>query len=407
MSTRVTTATNTDRAYGWVERALHWAIALLMLTVIPLGVIAHDGAAAIEAGAASPEQVARTVTLFSVHKTVGIAIFALAVVRVLWALAQPRPQPIQGGWEATLAAIVHWLLYGSLILVPLLGWTHHAATEGYAPILWPLGDELPFVPNDAWLADLLGTLHTTAAKVLAVALLLHVAGALKHAVIDRDGTLARMVSGRVPAHVERPHGKALPALAAAAVWAAALGVGLWLAPPPAPAVAAGAASVGAASNWTVEEGSVSITVTQLGSPVTGSFADWQAAIDFDPAPRADGTVGSVEVSVGTGSLALGTVSQQATGEAFLASAAFPTATYVADLRPEGDGYVAEGTFALRGVEVPLTLPFTLEIDGDRAVMGGATAVDRRDFGMGETYPDESSVGFSVAIDVALTAVRAE
>ena len=401
MSARNAAATNTDRAYGWVERAFHWALALMIPTAIALGVIAHDGAQVMEAGGASPDLVARTVTLFSLHKTLGIAILAVAVLRILWAVSQPRPRPIQDGWEATLAAIVHWLLYGSLILVPLLGWAHHATAEGFAPILWPLGQSLPFLPKDGALSATLGTLHIVFERVLVIALLLHVAGAVKHAVIDRDGTLARMVTGREPARVAGRHGRAAPLAAAVAVWAAALGVGLWLAGGDARPAVASEVAVEAPSDWVVEDGTLSITVTQLGAPVTGTFADWDAAIAFDP----ETGTGAVEVAVATGSLTLGSVTDQATGAEFLSAEAFPTARFVADIAPEGDGFVAEGTFGLRGAEVPLRLPFTLALDGDVATMAGQVPVDRRDFGMGEGYPDESSVGFAVTIDVALTARR--
>ncbi|MEM7488497.1 MAG: YceI family protein, partial [Pseudomonadota bacterium] len=325
--------------------------------------------------------------------------------RIAWALSQPRPRPLHGGVEAFAAAAVHWLLYGSLILVPALGWAHHATAEGFAPIWWPFGQSLPFLPKDPELSGLLATLHMTFERVLVIALGLHILGTLKHVIIDKDATFARMWRGADPGPLSAARSHAVPFVAALAVWAVALGAGLAIGPKHGAAVASEAASVSGPSTWAVEEGTVSITVTQLGQPVTGTFGDWQAAIDFDETPRADGTVGTVEVSVSTGTLTLGSVSEQATSADFLASEAFPLATYEAVLRPEGDAYVAEGTFDLRGVQIPLTLPFTLEIEGDRAVMAGQATLDRRDFGMGETYPDESSVGFTVTVDVALTATR--
>ncbi|WP_308916816.1 cytochrome b/b6 domain-containing protein [Jannaschia sp. LMIT008] len=398
-ATRRTEATNTVRTYGWVERAFHWTIAALMLTVIPLGAIAYRMPVQTDA------QIERVVLLFSAHKTVGLAIFFVALARILWALSQPRPRPLHGGWEGRLAAAVHWLLYGSLVIVPLLGWTHHAAATGFAPIWWPFGQTLPFVPRDPDLSATLGTLHKTFNKVLVAALILHVAGAIKHAAVDRDATMARMWRGTDPGPLpERSRGHALPAVVALGVWAATLGVGLALVPQGAQAVG-GVAQVDAPANWTVEDGTLSITVTQLGSAVTGSFADWQASIDFDDAT---GT-GAVEVSVATGSLTLGSVSGQATGDEFLASGAFPTATFAADIAPaeDGTGHVAEGTLTIRDVVVPVTLPFDLDVEGDTATMSGSTDVDRRDFEMGQAYPDESNVGFGVTISVELTAQRGD
>ncbi len=395
---RRTQPTNTTATYGWVERGFHWAIAAGIALALVLGKVAYD--APFDTDAA----LARKAWLFSFHKTVGVTIFLVALARIGWALSQPRPRPLHGGLEGMLAATVHWLLYGSLVLVPVLGWTHHATAEGFAPIWWPLGQGLPGLGKDAALSQTLGVLHRTFVWVLLGSLALHILGTVKHVVVDRDGTFARMWRGGDPGPLAAARAHVLPAVAAALVWAAALGVGMALVPGQV-AVASGTAQVAGTSNWTVEEGTLSISVAQLGTPVTGSFADWQAAIDFDEEMRADGTHGGVEVSVATGSLTLGSVSAQATGAEFLSSGAFPTATYVATIHPDETDYVARGTLALRGVEIGLDLPFTLAIEGDAATMSGQATLDRRDFGMGETYPDESSVGFAVTLDIALRAQR--
>ncbi|CUH39349.1 cytochrome b561 [Jannaschia seosinensis] len=393
-------ATNSDATYGWVARSFHWTIAVLILTALVLGKLAHDAPYATDA------ELARKAFLFSFHKTTGVTIFFVALARILWAMTQPHPRPLHGGAEAFLASIVHWLLYGSLVLVPALGWAEHAATSGFAPIWWPFGQSLPFVPQDADLAARLAVLHTTFVKVLVGALVLHVAGTVKHVVIDRDDTFGRMWRGTRPARLAAAKGHGVPAIAAVAVWGATLIVGLNLAPEGSAVIASTAAvEAEGTSNWTVTEGTLSITVTQMGSAVTGSFADWDAAIDFDETPREDGTLGAVEVSIATGSLALGSVSQQATGEEFLASGAFPTARFTGVIREAEVGYVADGAVTIRGAEVPVVLPFDLDIDGDRAVMAGQIALDRRDYAMGESYPDESNVGFGVTVNVALEADR--
>ena len=69
--------------------------------------------------------------------------------------------------------------------------------------------------------------------------------------------------------------------------------------------------------------------------------------------------------------------------------------------------MARGRLTLRGVEVPVALPFRLVIEGDVARMEGALQLDRRDFGMGKSYPDEASVGHAVGVKVVLTAQRAD
>ncbi|MGR3434035.1 MAG: cytochrome b/b6 domain-containing protein [Shimia sp.] len=394
---------NTHRHYGLVTKTFHWSIALLMLAVIPLGVIAHRMAIQLET-APDADLLARTAQLFSLHKTIGITIFALALLRIAWALSQPKPAPLhpERRAETFLANLVHFTLYGSLVLVPLTGWIHHAATEGFAPILYPIGQSLPLVPKDPIVAERFATLHLLFERVLIASILLHVAGALKHHVIDRDGTLRRMI-GRpaLPDLTKVGHG-ALPPVLALAIFAA-VGIAGILQPVEARAPL-GAALEAVSSEWRVGEGEVGITVTQLGSPVRGAFADWTAAIEFDEA--AEGPVkGRVEAVIAIGSLTLGTVTDQALGPDFFDVGTFPTATFEGELREAGAAYVADGTLTIRDTTIPLELPFELDIQGDTAIMRGAVAVDRLDFGIGRTFPDESSLAFGVEIDIALTADR--
>jgi cytochrome b561/polyisoprenoid-binding protein YceI len=403
-----TAAGNSATTYGWVERAFHWSIAALIPTAAVLGLVAYEWPYATDA------QLGVKAALFSWHKTVGVTVFLVALARIAWALSQPRPAPLhpERRLESLAAATVHWLLYGALVAVPLTGWIHHASAVGFAPILWPLGQGLPGVPVDVALSQTFSTLHRAALIVLGGSLALHVAGAIKHEVIDRDATLARMTRGAEPEGVPQGgHGGALPLLAAAAVWAAALGAGLLLRPAE-PQVSAGveapavADAAGPVPNWVVRDGTLSIAVLQMGQGVRGSFATWSAAIDYDP----EAGTGEVAVTVDTGSLALGQVTAEATGAEFLAASQFPQARFEAEIEPTEGGeatHVARGTLALRGAELPVALPFTLEIEDGVARMSGTTPVDRRDFGMGESYGDESTVGFTVDIEVELTAERAE
>lgn len=395
---------NTDRSYGGAARALHWLTAALILTTFPLGLWAES----LPWG--SGEELAFKAQVFSIHKTLGIAAFFTGLVRILWAIVQTVPGPARAARPAEhwLAGLVHWLLYTALILVPLSGWVHHAATEGFAPILWPLGQGLPLVPKAEWLAHATGLVHVVATKVLLGSVVLHVAGALKHAVIDRDGTLSRMVTGRPAGDGTAAHASGV-AFAALALWGAVVGSAVALSPAPqAPvqAVAEPAVSnpVVASGNWQVEEGALAISVRQMGSVVKGAFGTWRAAITFDP-DRQDGN--RVEVVVDTGSLTLGSVSQQAVGPDFLNAAAHPEAVFSADILREGEAWLAQGTLDLNGATVPVALPFTLEIDGDLAQMQGEVRIDRRAFGIGQTYGDEATVGFEVVISVELAARRQE
>lgn len=387
---------NTSRRYGGLARAFHWLTALLILVAWPLGWWAEG----LPFGTA--EELALKADAFSWHKTLGVAAFFVAILRVIWALTQPHPDPLhpEKRLETWVAVFVHWMLYGAILLVPLSGWIHHAATEGFAPILWPFGQSLPFVPLSEAIAHAAGLVHFLSTKVIFVAVALHVAGALKHAILDRDLTLARMLTGAeagTPAAPSRGAG-----VLAAVVWLAVMlpAIAIIAKPAEVPQVAAPVAVVG--GNWAVEAGDLSISVRQMGSNVAGRFTDWAAEITFDPQAAAGN---AVKVDIDVASLQLGSVSAQATGKEFLNAPEHPTATFTADIRPKGDEWVAEGYLDLAGHNVPLSLPFTLDIQGDRATMQGGLTLDRRDFGVGAAYADEGTVGFAVEVKIALTAVR--
>lgn len=394
-------ARNSLASYGKVARLFHWTTAALILIAIPLGIVAnrlpYDTA----------EALARKAQLFSIHKTLGVVVFFVALGRIFWALMQTHPVPLhpERRLELSLARLVHWMLYISLVAVPLTGWVHHAAVTGFAPIWWPFGQGLPFVPQSESVAQAAGAAHWVFTKLMIASILLHIAGALKHHVIDRDDTLRRMTRGtRAPATPLPVRASRLPLFAALALF----GLGAAVAALPrgepltsAPTLAAATPSSG---NWQVTEGTLGFSVAQMGQTVSGSFATWSADITFDEGAT-DGRHGEVTVTIDTGSLTLGSVTQQAKSADFFDVATHPQAVFTADILPSPSGYEATGTLSLRGAEVPVTLPFTLVIAGDTATMTGQTSLDRRTFGMGQSYSDEASVGFGVTVDVALTATR--
>ena len=123
--------------------------------------------------------------------------FFTALLRILWALTQKRPGLLNADHrlEAFAAETAHWVLYGCMLLVPLTGWIHHGAAEGFAPIWWPFGQSLPFIPKDAQLSAIFGSIHTTLTPVLALTILAHIGGALKHPILDKDHTPRHMHPG--------------------------------------------------------------------------------------------------------------------------------------------------------------------------------------------------------------------
>lgn len=394
-------ASNTALSYGSVTKTFHWLTALLILTAIPLGIIAN------KLPYETSDQVALKALLFSAHKTIGITTFFVALARIAWALRQPKPVGLHPDrrLESFLAETVHWLLYGSLLLVPLTGWIHHASTTGFAPIWWPFGQDLLFVPKSESLASLTAGLHIVFERVLLVSIILHIAGALKHHYIDKDDTLRRMLPGTTKAGTPHQSNKAIPFIAAIVLWAVALGIGSGLGLYKAHGETTDRATLEKVqSDWSVQSGTLALSITQFGSEVTGQFEDWTAQITYAPR-EGPGSHGNVRAVISIGSLTLGSVTGQALGPDFFDANTHPTAEFIADLIYQADGYTAEGTLTIRGVEVPVVMPFELAIEDDVAEMTGRLLLDRRAFNIGDNMPDESSLAFAVNVDVTLTAKR--
>lgn len=408
--------TNSRSAYGSVTKTFHWLIALFIIANLPLGLIANEMADAIRDPATQTDDafISNTALLFSLHKTIGIAIFFVALVRILWAISQPKPALLNGDkpLEAYAAETVHWLLYGSLVIVPLSGWIHHAAVSGYAPIWWPFGQNLPFVPKDETVAHTFAGLHHLSKNVLIAALLLHVAGAFKHHVIDKDATLRRMLPGHLSAvPTDRQPRHALPFAAATLIWALVLGGGTvqaLMAPEQTTETAVSAdataeteadAAPMAENGWRVTDGTLDITIRQMGSDTQGQFADWSADIVYDP----ETGTGQVDVTVTISSLTLGSVTDQAMGSDYFDASNHPKAEFSAEITKSDKSHLAKGTLTIKSRSTPIELPFSLRIDGDTAKAAGSVTVDRRNFGIGAE--NEENVGATVDIGFDLTATR--
>ena len=163
---------------------LHWLLAVLIVATFALGVYMHE----------LPFSPTR-LKLYNWHKWAGVSILALSALRLLWRLAnRPPADAPMPAWQAKAAHATHGLLYLLFFAVPLAGWAYSSAA-GF-PVVWfgvlPLPD---FVPVDKALAEVLKELHEAFALGLAALVVLHVAGAIKHQFIDRDGLINRMRLG--------------------------------------------------------------------------------------------------------------------------------------------------------------------------------------------------------------------
>jgi cytochrome b561 len=171
--------------YTGVAMGLHWLLALLIVGTFSLGVYMHE----------LPFSPAR-LKYYSWHKWAGVTILLLSFVRLAWRITHRPPAGVaMPGWQATAAHATHHLLYALFFIVPLVGWAYSSAA-GF-PVVWFGVLQLPdFVPVDKALAEAIKPWHERTAMLMAALVLLHIAGALKHQFIDRDGLLDRMRPAR-------------------------------------------------------------------------------------------------------------------------------------------------------------------------------------------------------------------
>jgi cytochrome b561 len=188
-------ATNTDASWGWVARALHWSMAAIILYQLGLGLWMANFV----------EDLIRQFQLTQTHKSWGFVLFVLALVRIAWRLlnrARPGLPLGMPAWQIRAAAASHGLLYALMLVMPLSGWAYASASplqdllgidnEVFGLITMPD----PWVPGNEAVADLARAIHRWSAVLLGLVLAVHVAAALKHHLVDRDGVLARMAWGR-------------------------------------------------------------------------------------------------------------------------------------------------------------------------------------------------------------------
>jgi cytochrome b561 len=185
--------------YTSVAVALHWLVAIGIIYNLWKG-IGFDALDAAHSPLLRPG--------VDLHKSIGITIIGLVVLRILWKIGHPVPAPMPSlkPWERILSVGVHHLLYLLMVLVPLAGWLHDSAWKAaashplvlYGRVPWfriPLFGGLTDAGKDWW-HDKLGALHTFAAYALIGALVLHIAGALKHQFLDGQPQFRRMWFGK-------------------------------------------------------------------------------------------------------------------------------------------------------------------------------------------------------------------
>lgn len=174
----------TDDEYAFVQKALHWLVALLVFAQVGLGLwVASLG----------PQDQALAAKLYQAHDGTGATILALVLIRLAFRIILDVPLLPRGtpGWINFLSGLNHRLLYLVLIVQPILGYLVNGA-NGYPWSIYGYYDVPAIIGKNEALAKILGEAHETGAWVLLALVALHITGVLFHAVVRRDGVARRM-----------------------------------------------------------------------------------------------------------------------------------------------------------------------------------------------------------------------
>ncbi|MFM1885631.1 MAG: hypothetical protein RL026_788 [Pseudomonadota bacterium] len=439
---------NTQKRWGALAQVLHWLVVWAVITQFVLA----------EVAAGLPDGLAKLATLAQ-HKSVGITILALALLRLAWRRVNRGRSPVLPAdlrpWEKPLAHLTHHGLYLLLVVVPLTGWMMSSA-KNY-PVSWfnllgPLPDLVP--PNQS-LYDWLEAAHGYSALAMQWLAIVHALAALFHHFIRRDDVLSRMLpfagkpverglmlvvmaaggsvatqallpapAAQTPAAVAAPSSPMAPREVPAFMGVTVVespSAGTPVAAPSAPAAAAAparAAAVAApavvvpaappAPAWQLDatNSSLGFEFVQAGAPTTGRFRQFTADLLFAPGKAPAGQF-DVRIQTGTADTQDKDRDQTLASDALFASGRLPEARYLARrFAATADGYRAEGELTLKGITrpVPLSFRFSTAADGSARLEGSAT-LQRLAFNVGEgEWKSTEWIGDEVTVRFALRLV---
>ena len=348
---------NTSERWGALARLFHWAIVLMLIGQFIMAEVAEDLPLGME-----------KIALLARHKSVGITILLLAMLRLGWRAMNPTPKaPLGQPWEHRLARGAHVALYGLLFAMPLSGWMMSSA-KNY-PVSWFNLLPLPnLVPVSESIYEFMHETHELLATTLMVVAAAHVLGALRHHFIKKDDVLKRMLWTAAGASLLLGASVSQTEAATAPVAAPKAATQAWQFQP-------------AGSN-------LAFVFEQAGAATEGRFAVITAQFLQPIEPTAQGMLAvTIDIaSLSTGDGQRDTLLREA---ALFDVAKHPRAQFkVARLAASREGrLILDGVLTLRGVSKRLRIPATLQPDVTAkprtVILQGETTLNRLDFGIGQ------------------------
>ncbi|MAE51763.1 MAG: hypothetical protein CMH27_08125 [Micavibrio sp.] len=414
-----------DQQYTTFAKAMHWIIAILILGLLCIGFLMGD----MEFGPSK-------MTVIMLHKSFGMTVLGLVILRMAWRFLNPPPAPLASHnvLEKILSKLVHLLLYIGMIGMPVSGWVMSSAAE-YPIDFFGLFDFPMITSKDEALAEQAEEMHELFAFFIYFAIGLHFLGAAKHHLFDKDITLRRM-SGNT----------AFLAIGAILLLGAGILVGndLWgssgkhghddyatahqdehssrenlvknLPGNNGRVTDPDNANGGDGDEWlwTIdpEQSFIRFRFQQYGQDIQGEFEAFKGRIEFNPN---DLEASHVNIMIDTASITTGSGDrdEQAKSNDWFAVEEYPLAIFTGEsfAHVEENRYTVRGDLTIRGQSLPVVLPFSLEIskkdDGDEfAYMVSQIILMRLDFNVGQgEWESGDVIGNEVLVDIVVTANR--
>ena len=382
--------------YSPVAKMLHWLVAgmiVLQFVLAKMADIASDEGSAV-----------RELALLTNHKSVGITLLALAIVRLVWRQKNPPPAlpDTMPQWQVTASQLSHWSLYALLFAMPITGWLMSSASA-YS-VSWFNLFQLPdFVAPNPAAKEVFQETHETLSKLLILVATVHIGAAIKHALFDKDGVLQRMVS-------------AVSVVAFSVIvvlgvtWLGVAGKSSGTASTAAPAEAeadfVSSAITSELPIWQIDYAASYIRFVgdQAGAAFEGTWESWSAELQFSSEQLGDS---AFDVIVDATSAETQDNDRDVTlaDPEWFDSVNFPEVYFRASNFSASDGgHIADGQLIIKNLTSPVKLAFTIVADGDARVLNGTAQLDRLALGVGiGEWEDTEWVGKDVTVEVHVEA----
>lgn len=370
-----------EQRYSDIAVIFHWLIAFFIISLLVVGkYMTHF----------LDENDPIRFQLTQWHKSFGLTVLLLSVLRLVWRFTHRPPAELASipVWQQRIAGLVHLLLYGLMLALPITGWIMSSAsplnidTVLFNVITIPHIPPFPDLPNKADIAASFHEYHELAGNLLLLLLLAHVGAALKHHLIDKDTILVRMLPNWTSQSFKNNTGAVT-----LAIMGAALGLYLY------------ASTDRQAALLAAGDSEVSFIADVTGDETPGTFADTEVTAGIDTQNPANSSIIAI---VNTASLS----SNNSQVEGSLPDAEWfdveghPQARFESiDISKNADGSLqVSGNLTIKTTTQPISFAMSLADEEGKQVARGEFTIDRRQFDIGmESQDTDEYVGFDVTV----------